>query len=478
MSKPSKLPVLARQDASPVITPVVPLNFVYPGLSLLQIFSIIWGHWKISLVIITLVLSITVVAIKLWPRTYTAEVTLMVNYEVNDPLNGKELPIGQLGSYIATQIELIQNQGVLLEVIETLELTLNKDYTAGYTGKTGTLEQWIVEQLRKNLTVNQGQYGSQILYVSFSANNPNLSAEVANAIAETYKKQDELRSISQPVERSARYAEKLAELKQNVEFAQQKVTEFHKRNDLIDEGNRANFDVVMLASLEERLLEAQNERRLAEARVLGDQSVSDGVLASPEVQALKAQLAEQQLQLAKLQKIYTPEYPDLLDLQSSIVTIKEALDSALHKYAANELEKLSVAKQLEKSLQISVAKQRVKVLANSKLHDEAGKYVLALESARSLYKRVLDEYDQLKFSTSGHSNINIVSRATPPLKASKPRVMKGLLLGAVVAFMLGIGIPLAYELFNRRVRCRDDLERDHGISVLAELSGDSMRAAA
>ena len=33
---------------------------------------------------------------------------------------------------------------------------------------------------------------------------------------------------------------------------------------------------------------------------------------------------------------------------------------------------------------------------------------------------------------------------------------------------LGLFVPLIYELVNRRVRCRDDLERDNGVPVLAE----------
>jgi hypothetical protein len=33
---------------------------------------------------------------------------------------------------------------------------------------------------------------------------------------------------------------------------------------------------------------------------------------------------------------------------------------------------------------------------------------------------------------------------------------------------LGLVLPLVYELANRRVRCRDDFERDGGVPVLAE----------
>ncbi|MBI1424898.1 MAG: hypothetical protein GC149_15735 [Gammaproteobacteria bacterium] len=478
MSRPGTLPSLPRHDSAPVITPMVPLNFVYPGLSLSQIFSIIRGYWKISLIIVTVVLALTVVVLKVLPRMYTAEVTLMVNYEVNDPLNGKELPINQLGNYIATQIELLRNQELLSEVVDKLNLTANQDYAKGYTGKTGTLKQWVIEQLGKDLTVYQGQFGSQLIYVRFSANNPYLAAKVANTIAEIYKAQDDKRAVSEPVERSARFAQQLSELKTNVDLAQQKVTDFRKQHNLLDD-NKGDVDVVLLSTLEGRLLEARNQRRIAEARAMGDPSATDSVLGSQEIQALKARLADQELQLVKLESRYTPEHPDLVDLKAYIAATQKSLADAVKKYSANGQEELNVAKQLEKSLEVAVAKQRAKVLANGKLQDEATKYVLALKSAQDAYKRALDDYDKLKFSSSNHkSNVNFISRATPPLKYSKPKIFKGLLLGAVVAFVLGLGLPVGYELFNRRVRCRDDLERDYGIPVLAEFGASSMRATA
>lgn len=478
MSRPGSFPALSRQESNAEITPMVPLNFVYPGLSLSQIISIIWGYWKVSAIIIPVVLAIVVVILKIMPRTYEAEAAMMVNYEINDPLNGKNLPIGQVGSYIATQEELIRNPELLGEVVDQLQLTSIKEFAAGYNGKTGTLKQWVVEQVGKDLVVNQGQFGSQLLYVRFSAKDPYLAAKVANTIVEIYKKQGDDRANEQPLQRAAGYEQQLQALKKNVDLAQQEVTDFYKRHNLVDKGNKANVDVVMLSTLEGRLLEAQNQRRLVEARISGDESVSDSVLASPEVQALKAQLAEQQLKLSRMESLYTPEHPDLVDLKKLIEVTKQSLASAFQKYAANESEKLTAAIQLEKSLKAEIAKQRTKVLSNSTLHDEAEKYVLALQSAQAVYKRALDSYDELRFSTRrNYSNVSFVSHATPPLKASKPKVIKGLLMGVVVAFMLGVGIPLGCGLINRRVRCRDDLERDYGIPVLAELGALSTRVA-
>jgi len=42
------------------------------------------------------------------------------------------------------------------------------------------------------------------------------------------------------------------------------------------------------------------------------------------------------------------------------------------------------------------------------------------------------------------------------------------ILGCMAALVLGLGVPLGLELIHRRIRCRDDLERHHGIPVLVE----------
>ena len=471
--------MVSREAPVSLLTPVIPLNFVYPGLSLAQILSIVKAYRKVSLIILLVVLSITALVMALWPRTYTATVTLMVNYEVNDPLNGKELPVGQVSSYIATQVELMQTPEVLLAVVDRLKLTQNKDYARGYGGDTGTLREWVAKKLSKNLAIYQGQLGSQLIYVTYSANNPMEAARVANTVAEVYKEQDYLRSTGPPGERTKRYAEQLNELKSKVDHAQKQVTAFHQRNDLIDEGNKTNVDVVLLATLEGRLLEAQNARRAAEARASGDQSVNDQVLSSTLVQSLKTQLATQESRLAQLNTTYAPQHPDVMELQAQITATRHSLASVLQSYSANALAAVSMARRLEQNLRQAVAEQRAKVLAKGRLHDEAAKYLLELESTQTVYKRALEGYDQIMFASGGHyTNVSFVSRATPPVKASKPKILTGLLLGVMAAGVLGLGVPLGYELFNRRVRCRDDIERHHGIPVLVEFGAQSMRTTA
>src|SRR6185295_3198939 len=119
-----------------------------------------------------------------------------------------------------------------------------KDYAWGYRGDGGTLREWVAKELSKNLAIYQGQMGSQLIYVTYSGNDPAEAAQVANTVADVYKEQDYTRSTGPPGERAKRYAQQLSELKIKVDQAQKEVTAFHQRNALIDEGNKTNVDMV------------------------------------------------------------------------------------------------------------------------------------------------------------------------------------------------------------------------------------------
>jgi capsular polysaccharide biosynthesis protein len=56
------------------------------------------------------------------------------------------------------------------------------------------------------------------------------------------------------------------------------------------------------------------------------------------------------------------------------------------------------------------------------------------------------------------------------VQPSKPKKMQLLGLAALASIGAGLVLPFLYELLvDRRVRCRDDLERGLGIRVLAQM---------
>jgi len=188
------------------------------------------------------------------------------------------------------------------------------------------------------------------------------------------------------------------------------------------------------------------------------------------VQTLKALLNTQQTQFAQLRTTYGVQHPKVLELENQIHATQRNLDAELHGVTSANTSELAAAQELEAKMRAAVEEQRKKVLGVNKLQDDGMKFELELESAQSVYKRALDGYDQIMFASGGHvANISVVSRAVPPQKAAKPNKLKLLILGVMAGIAVGILAPLLYELLiNRRIRCRDDFERDFDLPVLME----------
>jgi succinoglycan biosynthesis transport protein ExoP len=472
---PRNLPVLAvaaRPDAQDQVPQILSQDESQPGLSLAQIWSITRAHRRQTMIIAVAIVLTTAAITKIVPKTYAAKATLMVNYESNDPLAARGIATGPVQTYISTEMELMQSSEVLLPVVDKLNLSANDYYAAGFNGSSrGELRDWVKEALSKDLDIEQGRFGSQLIYITAAARDPGLAASIANTVADTYLEQQRQRVFGPASERAKNYAQELAELKHKVSVAQEQVTAFRQKTGVTDAAAQSNnVEADLLTSLEQRYQEAQNLERAAEVAASGDRTASAAILGSNLIQTLKTQLDDQNKQLAQLRSTMGPAHPKVIEMQNQIAATRRSLAEESSTYSSNISSQLVAAKQLRQKLAAAVEEQRAKVLGVRKLQDEGTKYVLELESAQSVYKRALDGYDQIMFASGEHyTNVNFVSRAVPAMKAIKPNKPKLVLVGALAGLLIGLAAPFAYELiFNRRVRCRDDFERGFGVPVLSE----------
>ncbi len=477
MRSPRNSPVLAvaavpvSRDREYDQPAVIPQHFASPGLSMAQVMSILWAYRLPAMVIAASVVLLSAVWLKLAPKTYSATATMMVNYEVSNPLQGSQAPEKGIYNYMATEVQLMQSAEVLLPVIEQLHLTQDPHYAAGYKGDHNSLAEYVKENLIKDLDIESGRGGSQLIYVTASARDPQLAATIANTLVETYLNQESQRRSGPDSDRAKRYSQELNELKSKVNAAQDQVTAFRQKAGVTDVAARNNnVQADLLSTLETRLQEAQNARRAAEVKAAEDQRVTSGAASSTTIQTVRAQLNIEKAQLAQMRATMGVQHPKVIELQNQIDANQRILDSEFHTYAAGASSDLTAARQLEAKLQAAVAEQRAKALAVSRMEDEGTKYVLELESAQAVYKRALEGYDQIMFASGARAaNMNLVSKAVPLLTATKPDKMKLLFVALAIGVLLGILGPMVYELlFNRRIRCRDDFERGFAIPVLME----------
>jgi succinoglycan biosynthesis transport protein ExoP len=436
-------------------------QFTPAGLSVAQIIAIMLSYWKQTLLIIGAAILFTLAVVKFLPKSYTATATLIVNSNMKDPLAGQEFQEGSVYNYVQTQTELILSPIVLLPVIDKLNLVEDQNFAGGSgTNNSKALREIIENKLSTSLDVQTGR-GGHLIYISTTARDPVMAAQIVNTVADVYISQERGRVNDPAGERAQRYSEQLAELRAKASAAQDKVAEFRKKNGITDvTASDSGTEILALHSLEGKLVEAQTARRATEASVT-DPSADDS---SGTAQALRSQISAQEIQLAQLSSTLGPQHPKVLELKSQTAASRRALVAEVGSETAS-------ARELESKLSAAVAEQRVKVLRLRELQDEGAKLSLELESAQSVYKRALDGYDQILFASVGnYSNVSLINRAVPPLKASKPNKLKLLIMGLIAGMGLGLLAPLCYELlFHRRVRCADDIERQFGIPILAKL---------
>jgi succinoglycan biosynthesis transport protein ExoP len=443
------------------------------GISLLQITSILRCYWKHTLISVVALIGLSFVVIKLLPKSYLATATLMFHYENKDVLAGREFPAaGGNGSYMTTQIELIMSRVVLQPVVDRLKLTTDKAFAGGYVGTPAAVNEVATNALHDILQVQPGT-GGQLVYISVPSKTPERAAELANAVADEYLTQERERTNEPAVERAQRYANQLGELRERVIQSQDRVTEFRQQHNLtqIVASEVGDTESADLHALQDKLESAQNQRRELESRQLGADASPDAVLSSGNIPGLRSKLGNEEGEMAQLRATLGPKHPKVLELQSEMDSTRHALAGEIQSLGANNSVQLAQAKQLEGKYQAALDAERSRLLDRRGLQDEGAKLLLELQSAQANYKRALDGYDEIMFATAGnYKDVTLISRADPPAKPAKPAKMKYFMVACAGSLGLSFIWPFGYELFlNRRLRCRDDLERNFGVPVLVEL---------
>jgi len=441
------------------------------GMSVAQFSAILFAYWRQIAVLTILAASLAAVVIKTLPKTYTATATLIVNSDVKDPLAGRDFPAEMINNYVSTQIELMTSPIVLVPVLHQLNLVSDKDFSGGLIGSSAAIEETVQKNLATAIKVERGT-GGQLLFVSASAKSAPKAADIANAVADIYIDQDRHRLNDPAAERARRYTEELAELREKASIAQEKVTAFGKDNGIADLSSGAvGLEAQALAVLHEHLLDTQNLRRSLEAKQVGLPSFEASNGATTTVLPSKTLLDTQLAQLAQLSRTYGPKHPKIVELNAQIALTRQSLADERRALSANTESQLAQTKELEHKYEQAIAEQEAKVEKIRQAQADGAKLLLELDSAKAVYKQALDGFDQIMFqAVANHTNVSVVSRAVPPLRPSKPNKMKLFVMALAAAVGLGVAAPLGYGLFvARRLRCRDDMERDFGIAVLAQL---------
>jgi chain length determinant protein EpsF len=434
-----------------------------------------------ALLLFATVLAATTVSLLL-PKTYKATVSLLVDTRDEQSLSNVLRPLInplERMSYLQTQVDIITSEKVARKVIRELDLARNPKAAnlvkrAAASGES--VEDMLVRNLLKGLKVKASQ--SSVMHVSFSSPDAQLSADVANAIAKSYiDTMLELR-VEPTREAVVWFDEQLKSLRTNLEDAQAKLTAYFRSRGIVSTDERFDVENTRLEALSEQVGRAQelsSERKSREQQTRdflkqgGSPEKVPDVLDNAYIQKLKADVAHGEAELQELITQYGENHPQYQRQFSENRSLREKLDAEMKKIVAAIQNSAHQSQQHEANARKAMAEQRATVLDLKENRNELTVLRRNVESAERAYDSAMQRFVVSQVdSRASQTNVTVLNPAVVPHKPSQPKVALNIALSVVVGTLLGIGMVMLMEMFDRRVRSRGDLEL--GAPLLAVLN--------
>ena len=432
-------------------------------MNLTQFLLILKARRLIVLAVFGLTVLTTVVASLILPKTYKAVATVVLNTKGTDPVTGLSVPALLMPGYISTQIEVITSRNVALKVVDRLGMANNKDVQEKFNSDTkgvGDLKVWLADRLLDK-TEAKPTPQSSVIEISFKGSDPEFAALVANAFADAYQQTD-IQLKDQPAQKAAEFlGEQTKVLRDSLEEAQAKLAKYQKEKGLTSVMGNLDVESARLNELSSQLVMAQNatfEATSRQERTAGNGDSSPDVEANPMVQSLKVDISHAESKFSELSQRLGPSHPQYQQALAELNKLKSQLQDEKRKATTTIGGTASIHKQREGEIRASLAKQKERVLELNLTHDQLSVLQRDVENAQRAMDMASNRFTQTKLEGSANqTDIAILNPATVPTTAASPRVLLNALIAVFIGTLLGIGSGVLAEMFDRRVRSKEDI---------------------
>jgi succinoglycan biosynthesis transport protein ExoP len=442
-------------------------------MNLHQFLLILRARKKAILATLAVTVLLTLAFSLVQQKTYKGTASVLLNYKGVDPLTGLTMPGQLLPGYMATQIDIISSKNVALRVVDTLKLASSQAVLAQFNATTdgrGNVRDWLAGLLLKKLDIVPSRESS-VVEISFNGADPAFVAAVANAFADEYQRVT-VQLKAEPMKKASTYFnEQTKLLRDNVETAQARLSKYQQEKGIVSlDFNRVDVELSRLNDLSQQLVAAQGQAIEAGSRermARGASADSPDVGNNPLVQNLRFGLAGAEAKFAEVSQRLARNHPLYLSARAEVDKMRADLTTALGSVSRSVGNNAAVLRQREGELRSALAAQKVKVLELNRARDELGVLLKDMDSAQRAFDAASQRLSQTRIEASSEqSDISILNPAVPPMDPSGPRVLLNTLVSVLLGTVLGVGLGLLIEMFNRPIRSSGDLHELLGVPVL------------
>lgn len=440
------------------------------------------------------------------PNIYEAIARVQVDLETTSELDSmtKNTLAFDDRSYYNTQLEIINSPGLLRRVIKTLDLehnpTLNaqirqnapapvvplrnpviSDVTPEESEEAQRLapylaaiqEDLVVEPILKTrLPIKD----TRLIAIHFISPDTQLAAQIVNTIAHTLVVSNLEKRSATNVKEGDFLQKGIADLQAQIRHDEEELITYAKKNQILSLDASQNTVVERLAGLNRQLLDAENERKMAEsayhaaltpgaAEALAEESAK-------EIAAIIAKLEDLQQHRAQLLVEATEKWPEVREIDKQIAVLeKQVQDSRSH---ATSIVKTNLdtryrqALAREEALRTSFDKQRGETLSQNELAVNYRIIQQEIETNKKLLDGFLQRSKENGILRAGTSNnIQVIDYATASNEPVGPKRLLYMALTFALTLPFGIGLALLQEYLNNTVRSSDEVEKAFNLQALA-----------
>lgn len=504
-------------------------------------------HLWLILGITLLVTSLVTISVARKPDLYSAQARVQVDLE-NNPAAGAGSKNGTVvinspttdPTYFNTQLQNLSSQGLLRRVVKTLDLEHN--YSFLHAGRDQNRSTWqsilrmfglgkkdddrnlktdnslpltstvapataredlaeaqrlspYVGMLEGGLKIDPvketrtGSYSkdTRLIDISFQHADPQLAAKIVNAVADTYVYSNLEKKTETNSSAGDFLQKRVAELQAEIRTDEERLVNYAKDHQILSLDGSQNTVVERLAGLNQQLLQAENDRKLAEAEYRAAQAPgAASALASKDAKLLddiEARIAALKQKRQELLVENTEEWPEVRETTQQIALLeKQASDirSRTTKDLTKNLEtKYRQALDREKSIRDAFNQQRGETLTQNEAAINYRIIQQEIETNKQLLDGLLQRSKENDVVLAGTpNNIYVVDYAVTPAAPIGPQRLRTVFMGLFLALAGGIGLAIFLEYMNDSIRSTEDVERYlrlPSIGVIPRIGGISKK---
>ncbi|PLS20825.1 GumC family protein [Neptunicoccus cionae] len=334
----------------------------------------------------------------------------------------------------------------------------------------------LVYVIRKNLSVRR-EGKSFVISITAKTESPQLSALLAQTIAEKYIEQQLENRQNVAKQATAWIEERLKILRKELEEAQAAGVRSRMAN-LQADGTSLQAISQQLFELTTKLSEAQGDRTIAEASlnqlevIVAEQGVRKAgtLLTSPQLEVLNAERVKLTIEDGVWARNYDAEHPSRKRLRSQIDVIEAEMVAEVEKIIEQKKGEVQLAQARERSIQSNMEQMQQRMIAISTNELDQEELQRKVNSARLAYEQLLNRLTETRSQEQlQKADARIIEQATVPGSPSAPKPKLIAVLGAMLGMAVGFGATFYLGFASKSYRSEDDIEADTGLPVLASL---------